>query len=194
MNNLQESFSNFSEKYLLTLTKAFGHDTYSKIFELVCDLNIAWSNNRKLFICGNGGSAANAIHIANDLHYGVAINCKNNHGILVEALPANVAIVTCLANDTGYDNIYAQQLSVKAKEGDVLLALSGSGNSQNIVNAIDTANSLNMKTHAILAFTGGKCMDIAHNAIHFPVNDMQIAEDTQLIIGHLCMQYLNKIQ
>ena len=95
------------------------------------------------------------------------------------------------ANDTGYENIYANQLEVRANENDILIALSGSGNSINIVKAIETAKQLKMKSVAILAFDGGQCKDLADLAIHFPIDDMQIAEDTQLIIGHLCMQWLN---
>ena len=109
----------------------------------------------------------------------------------VEALPANTGIITCLANDTGYENIYSNQLKVRANQDDILVALSGSGNSGNIVNAIKASRDLRMKSVAILAFDGGQCKAIADLAIHFPIDDMQIAEDTQLIIGHLCMQWLN---
>ena len=109
----------------------------------------------------------------------------------VEALPANTGIITCLANDTGYENIYSNQLKVRANQDDILIALSGSGNSGNIVNAIKTARDLGMRSVAILAFDGGQCKELADLSIHFPINDMQLAEDTQLIIGHLCMQWLN---
>ena len=100
-------------------------------------------------------------------------------------------VITCLANDTGYENIYAHQLEVKSQKGDLLIALSGSGNSPNITKALDTANKIGLKTFAILAFTGGKCKELASTVIHFEIDDMQIAEDTQLVVGHLCMQWLN---
>ena len=147
-----------------------------------------------MFICGNGGSAANALHIANDLFYGIGAcgPAPVIPGVKAEALPASVGIVTCLANDTGYENIFSHQLAVKAGPSDVLLVLSGSGNSKNVVNAILKSKELKMKSHAIVAFDGGKCKQIAQNTIHFQVNDMQIAEDTQLIVGHICMQWLNK--
>ena len=94
-----------------------------------------------LFICGNG-SSANAEHIANDFHYGIA-EMSNNKGLKVDALTSNSAIVTCLANDIGCENIFSYQLSVKAKE-DLLLVLSGSGNSKNIIKALDKANEMGM--------------------------------------------------
>ena len=72
-----------------------------------------------------------------------------------------------------------------------MIALSGSGNSPNIIKALEMANQLNMKTFAILGFTGGRCKEIAQHSIHFEIDDMQIAEDLQLIVGHICMQWLN---
>ena len=153
----------------------------------------AWTSGRNVFICGNGGSAANAIHIANDLHYGIGACGPGEKipGLRIEALSANTGIITCLANDTGYENIYAHQLEVKSRKGDILIALSGSGNSPNIVKALEIANAMGVNTFAILAFTGGRCRDLAKNVIHFEINDMQIAEDAQLVVGHLCMQWLN---
>ena len=83
-----------------------------------------------------------------------------------------------------------ESLTIKSEEGDILIVLSGSGNSINVVKALTTARTKKLKSYAILAYTGGKCLQEADVSIHFPINDMQIAEDTQLIIGHLCMQWL----
>ena len=80
---------------------------------------------------------------------------------------------------------------MKSQKSDLLIALSGSGNSSNIIKALTTANQIGVETFAILAFDGGRCKEIAKTSIHFKINDMQIAEDTQLIVGHLCMQWLN---
>lgn len=159
-----------------------------QIYYLMDSLLIAWRSGKKIFICGNGGSAANASHMANDFIYGVGV--KNGRGMKVEALTANEAVLTCLANDTGYENIFSEQLKVKADEEDVLIVLSGSGNSKNVINALKIANTLKMKSFAILGFAGGECKDLAQTSIHFEVNDMQIAEDLQLIVGHMCMQWL----
>ena len=186
-------FDKAAQRYLTQLNTIFTPDILGKVEHFCKFLNDAWVNQRQVFLCGNGGSAANALHIANDLHYGIGAcgPAPIIPGIRVEALPANTGIITCLANDTGYENIYANQLKVRANQDDILIALSGSGNSANIVNAIKAARDLRMKTVAILAFNGGQCNELADLAIHFQVNDMQIAEDTQLIVGHLCMQWLN---
>ena len=119
-------------------------------------LRKVWKRKGTVFICGNGGSAANAIHIANDLHYGTGA-CGNGpaiNGLRVEALPSNAGVMTCLANDIGYERVYSQQISVKGEPRDMLIALSGSGNSANIINAIEAANIIGMESIAILAFGG----------------------------------------
>ena len=161
----------------------------SQVVVLAESLRIAWEEGNTVFFCGNGGSAGNAIHLANDFNYG--IDKANGIGMKVDALPANQSIITCLANDEGYENIYSQQIKVKAKKGDILLVLSGSGNSPNIVNALEAGNEIGMKTFAILGFSGGKCKDLAQFPIHFAVDDMQVSEDLQTIVGHMCMQFLS---
>jgi D-sedoheptulose 7-phosphate isomerase len=175
--------------YATKLTHAMTLDAMDEVPALGTGLRDAWRHGRAVYICGNGGSAGNAIHLANDFLYGVGIH-DSRGGMRVEALCANAAVLTCLANDLGYDRIYSEQLRVKARAGDVLIALSGSGNSPNVVKALETGNELGMKTFAILAFTGGRCKELAQHSIHFELDDMQIAEDLQLIIGHLCMQWL----
>jgi D-sedoheptulose 7-phosphate isomerase len=86
--------------------------------------------------------------------------------------------------------IYSEQLSVLASPGDVLIVLSGSGNSPNIVAALEQAKAMKVKSYAILGFTGGRCKQLADVPIHFPVDDMQISEDLQLVVGHMLMQWL----
>ena len=174
--------------YLDNLTLALRLDGMSQVPLLGHALREAWQAGRSIYLCGNGGSAGNAIHLANDLIYGVGVN--HGVGMKVEALSANAAVLTCLANDIGFDQIYSEQLRVKGTPGDILIALSGSGNSPNIIKALEMGNSLGMETFALLGFSGGKCKAIAKYPIHFEIDDMQIAEDLQLIVGHMCMQWL----
>ena len=193
MLSSNSSFSIRSRNYIDNLNNCFNDDIYNSIELLANDILKIWESKRNLFICGNGGSAANAIHMANDFHYGAGACGQDSlelPGINVEALPSNQAILTCLSNDIGYDNVFSHQLQVKARPGDLLIVLSGSGNSTNILKALDTARKLSIRSYAIVAFSGGKCLEKADFPIHFPIDDMQIAEDTQLIIGHICMQWL----
>jgi D-sedoheptulose 7-phosphate isomerase len=176
------------KSYTEKLTQALCLDAMQQVPLLGLALQEAWQARQCIYFCGNGGSAGNAIHLANDLLYGVGIH--NGIGMRVEALSANPAVLTCLANDIGYEQIYAEQLRVKANPGDVLIVFSGSGNSPNVVAALEMGNSMGMKTFAVLGYSGGKCKEIAQHPIHFDIDDMQIAEDLQLVVGHMCMQWL----
>ncbi len=177
-------FTGYAER----LSEVLKTSDWSGVSLLAKDMHDAWLNKRQVFFCGNGGSAGNAIHLANDFIYGIAK--RTGGGLRAVALSANSAVMTCLANDVGYDHIYSEQLAVLANEGDVLVALSGSGNSPNIIEALDCAKVKKIKSYAILGYAGGKAKNKADVAIHFPVHDMQIAEDLQLIVGHMLMQFL----
>jgi D-sedoheptulose 7-phosphate isomerase len=161
---------------------------WSGVERLAQDMHECWLAERRVFLCGNGGSAGNAIHLANDLLYGVAK--RSGGGMKAIALSANPAVMSCLANDLGYEHIFSEQLAVQAQAGDILIALSGSGNSSNIVSVIKRAKDMGVKSYALLGYSGGECKDIADVPIHFLVDDMQIAEDLQLVVGHMLMQWL----
>ena len=97
-------------KYWHTLDCAWNDQDWTEFATLLETLRLCWRENRQVFLCGNGGSAANAIHLANDLLYGV--DKANGRGLRVNALPANAAVITCLANDIAYEDVFAQQLTV----------------------------------------------------------------------------------
>ena len=145
-------------------------------------------HGRQVFLCGNGGSAGNALHIVNDWAYGIAK--KRGPALRAHALPANVSLLTALANDEGYPSIFAEQLATFANSRDLLVVLSGSGNSSNILEALRRARKMGLRSFAILGYDGGQAKSLADRAIHFPVDDMQISEDLQLVVGHMLMQWL----
>jgi D-sedoheptulose 7-phosphate isomerase len=182
--SLESFFAAYAER-LGTILR--GAD-WSGVALLARDMQRCWAEGRQVFLCGNGGSAGNAIHLANDFLYGVAK--RSGGGMKVMALSANPAVITCLANDVGFDLIYSEQLAVQANEGDVLVVLSGSGNSANIVKVLEQARAMRVRSYALLGYAGGRARELADIPIHFAVNDMQIAEDLQLIIGHMLMQWL----
>ena len=175
--------------YIEKLNLAFSLPAMDLIPTLAEALKGAWGNGNTIYFCGNGGSAGNATHLAYDFLYGAGVT--NGVGLKVESLSANPSIITCLGNDIGYENIYSEQIRVKGNPNDILIAFSGSGNSPNIVNALEMANSKNMITFAILGFTGGKCKELAQYPLHFEIHDMQVSEDLQTIVGHICMQWLH---
>ena len=178
-------FKDYSRRLAATLA-AFD---WAPVERLADELLDCWTSGRQLFLCGNGGSAGNANHLANDFIY--PLSKQKGSGIRTHALSANPAILTCLANDEGYENVFAYQLAVQAGPGDVLLAFSGSGNSPNILKALEEARRIGMTSYAVVAYSGGKAKALADVPIHFRVDDMQIAEDTQNIVCHMIVQWLH---
>lgn len=184
----QSSFEAHVSNYKSKLLSILDQTDIKAIETLGEKLIQCWKNGKQVFICGNGGSAGNAVHIANDLLYG--ISKKFGSGLKITALPANGSVVTCLANDEGYESIFSYQLGVLGQRGDVLIVLSGSGNSQNIINVLETAKGMSIETFAILGYSGGKAKELVDVPIHYEINDMQISEDLQLIVLHMLMQWL----
>jgi len=183
-SDMESEFSKYADR----LTSLLMNRQWDDVERFANSLLNIWQRKSHLFICGNGGSAANAIHLANDLLYGIGSGVVP--GMNVEALTANSSVLTCLANDIDYESIFSAQIKVKGDPLDLLLVLSGSGNSPNVIAALEVAKELGMETWAILGFSGGKCANLADNVIHLRVEDMQLAEDFQLIVGHMCMQWL----
>lgn len=177
-------------RYARRLSEILAITEWDPVRRFSNDLRALWADGRQLFLCGNGGSGGNAIHLANDFVYGIGGGAVP--GLRAHALNANAAILTCLGNDCGYETIFALQLRTLAARGDILLALSGSGNSPNIVAALEEARTLGVKSYAFLGYSGGRAKAMADVAMHFPVDDMQISEDLQVIAGHMAMQYLSQ--
>jgi D-sedoheptulose 7-phosphate isomerase len=185
-----KDLENFCFGYADKLSSVLASSDWSSVGQLGKDMHECWLAGRQVFFCGNGGSAGNAIHLANDFLYGIAK--RTGGGLKVQALSANPAVMTCLANDVGYDYIYSEQLAVLAASGDLLVVLSGSGNSPNILRVLEQAKTMGVKSCAILGYSGGECKSLADFSIHFPIDDMQIAEDMQLVVGHMLMKWLYK--
>lgn len=178
------------QDYVERLAVALRGADWSAVEKLAQAIHGCWREGRRLFLCGNGGSAANALHLANDFHYGIGRGQRP--GLRVQALPANVSVLTCLANDEGYDEVFARQLAVEGQPGDILLVFSGSGNSPNILKALEQAKKMGLMSFAVLGYSGGKAKAMADVPIHFPIDDMQVAEDTQMAVGHMIMQWLSR--
>src|SRR3982074_265083 len=178
-------FNDYSKRLSSTL-EAFD---WTPVERLAYHLRDCWQTGRQVFFCGNGGSGGNANHLANDFLY--ALSKTPGSGLRVHSLSANPSVITCLANDEGYDQVFSLQLAVLARKGDVLIALSGSGNSPNIVRALHEARTIGMTSYAVLGFSGGKAKAIADVPFHFHIDDMQISEDAQMIVGPMMMQWLH---
>ena len=177
-------FADYTSRFS-TVLKDFD---WSPVEKLAYDLRDCWQTGRQVFFCGNGGSGGNANHLANDFLY--ALSKTPGSGLRVHSLSSNPSVITCLANDEGYDQVFSLQLAVLARKDDVLITFSGSGNSPNILKALEESKKIGMTSYAVLGFSGGKAKELADVPIHFAVDDMQIAEDAQMVIGHMIMQWL----
>ena len=176
------------ESYASRLGAVLCDTDWNAITPLADAMMACWKDRRQLFLAGNGGSAGNANHLANDFLYPVSKVIGS--GIRAHALSTNAATLTCLANDEGYDKVFAAQLAVLANPRDLLIVFSGSGNSPNILAVLEEARKMSVESFAILGFDGGKALALADHAIHFPVDDMQISEDLQMIVCNMVLQHL----
>lgn len=188
MTHEAAGINGFFSAYATRLNGVLAAMDWAPLVLLAEALGDCWRDGRQVFLCGNGGSAGNAVHLATDFIYG--IGKERFPGMRAHALSANTAVLTCLGNDLGYEHIFSRQLETLARADDVLIAFSGSGNSPNILAAVAAAKALRMRTFAVLGYDGGKAKAMVDVPIHFAVDDMQIAEDLQLIVGHMLMQWL----
>lgn len=183
--------ANLFEDYASKLSAALNTADWSAVSKLADMLEQARLKRRQVFLCGNGGSAANAIHWAND--FTAALFKGTRNALRTHALPANVAVMSCIGNDLSYEKVFSQQLRVLAEPDDLLIVLSGSGNSPNILAALREARELGMTSAALLGFDGGTALELTDLPLHFPVHDMQIVEDLQLVVGHMLMRQIAAI-
>jgi len=150
----------------------------------------AWLEGRTVYVVGNGGSAATASHMACDLSKGTAAPGRNR--LRVVSLADNVAWLTAIGNDIDYNSIFTEPLENQFRPDDVLLAISASGNSPNIVKAVEWANAHAGKTIAFCGFSGGRINQIAQVSVHLPSSDYGPVEDGHLILNHILVEYLRK--
>ena len=158
------------------------------IVEVVEALERARLEQRTLFIIGNGGSAATASHMANDLQK-LASQGKDE-AFRAIALTDNVPLLTAWGNDEDYTAVFVRQLEALARDGDLLIAITGSGNSPNIVRAMEWAKSAGLETIALLGFDGGKAKDFADHVLLFPEDHYGRIEDAHMILEHMIANYL----
>jgi D-sedoheptulose 7-phosphate isomerase len=147
-------------------------------------LEEAYHAGRFVFIIGNGGSGANASHLCEDLCKCTLRDFENQKRLRVLSLTDNTAGIMAWANDEGYDRIFLEQLKNLASPGDYLVAISGSGNSPNILKAVDWANNHEMTTLGFTGFGGGKLKTLAHHNIHAGIDDMGIVESLHQVVFH----------
>ena len=145
-----------------------------------------YQNEGTIYICGNGGSAATASHFANDFNKGISEYTDKKFRFY--CLNDNMATIMAIANDKSYDDVFSFQLENKMTEKDLLILISGSGNSKNIVKALEYAKSKGFKTLGISGYSGGKLKELSDYHMHTEINDMQVTEDVHMTFDHMMMK------
>lgn len=175
------------DDYLDRLRTAIDGLPRDRLNQLAQTLLGAYRNDKQVFTIGNGGSSSTASHLAADLSKNTT--GANTRRFRITSLNDNAAIVTAIANDLGYENVFVEQLINLIRPGDVLIAVSASGNSPNIVKAIRYAQEQSAHVAALLGFDGGEAAKLADNAIVVPSSDFGIVEDLHLAINHILVEY-----
>jgi len=194
-NHLDRVYSNdaaeFADRYLSYLKQVIDGIDRGEVARFAATLLAARERGATVFFIGNGGSAVTATHFANDLAIGTRSSIKP---FRVVSLADNTAIMTAVANDSGYDRVFAEQVRALARAGDVLVAISASGNSPNLIAAFDEAGQLGVHTVAITSFDGGRLKPQAAESLHIPTEPKAYgpAEDAHLILNHVVANYLQR--
>jgi len=195
MNELDKIYSekmairDFSKSYIEYVCSILEKISSDDIGQFVESLLSARDRESTVYFIGNGGSAATASHFANDIAIGTRSLDKP---FRVISLCDNQAVITAIANDDGYENIFSRQLGVLLKKDDVVVAISASGNSKNLLTAIDTAKQKGATTIGLTAFDGGKLKEMVDISVHVPTNKGEYgpAEDGHIVLDHLVGSYL----
>jgi D-sedoheptulose 7-phosphate isomerase len=180
--SLQTYLSDFSE-----LLKKVDPREVDVLVEALVE---AYRNGQFVFIIGNGGSGANASHLCEDLGKGTLHDFNKQKRLKVMSLTDNTPYILAWGNDAGYDRVFVEQLKNFAQPGAVLLAISGSGNSANVLKAVEYANSIGMKTFGITGYDGGKLRKLAQFSVHVPSHNMGAVESVHLVLFHYLLDSL----
>lgn len=196
MNNIDQFFTKdpvtFANAYIDYLRTVLSRIDTVQVGHFISAIVDARERGATIFFIGNGGSAATASHFANDIAIGTMEYDKPFRAV---SLTDNVPILTAIGNDFGYQDIFTRQLRVLGRRGDMLVGISASGNSDNVVNAFEYAASTGIATVAITAFDGGRMRGMADLSVHVPTEAKEYgpAEDAHMMLDHLVGAYLMRL-
>ena len=185
-------FLDYAQEYIFRLQEVLRGIQHAEVEQFVDLLLEARASDRNIFFVGNGGSAATSSHFAND--FGIGTRQRNNPFRAV-SLTDNLATITAIGNDFGYDQVFSRQIEILGRADDLLVAVSASGNSENLIRAFETAKNLRLTTVAITAFDGGALRKMADYSVHVPTSKGEYgpAEDAHLILDHLITHYFQSV-
>ncbi len=186
MSDIRKEMDDYLSREIATL-KNLDMDEWERVFECVLR---HYENGDTIYTMGNGGSASTASHMVCDFNKGVSSELEKRFNFV--CLSDNTSEMMAIANDIGYENVFLYPLENKLKKSDLVIAISGSGNSHNIIKACEYARVLGCDIVGVTGYQGGKLKNIANYHIDIQIDDMQITEDIHLIFNHMMMQVLWK--
>ena len=175
--------------YFDHLSQMMGELDHASVEHAISLIKTSWTDKKKIIVCGNGGSALTASHYVND--WNKIAYLSTGKPFRGHCLSDNIGLMTAYSNDMSYDDVYREQLKNLMDEGDLVIAVSGSGNSENVVRAINYANESGGVTLAVCGYDGGKIKELAQHSLWIPSFDMQICEDLHFIFGHMVTKSLS---
>lgn len=173
-----------ARQYLARAQRELARLNVHEIETLADAIEESYRRDKFVFIIGNGGSAANASQFCEDLGKGTIGDFENQKRLKVVSLTDNTSYITAWANDTRYDRVFVEQLKNLASRDDLLIAISGSGNSPNILRAVEWANAHGLRTFALTGYDGGKLKKLAQKSLHVRLADMGMVESLHLLLFH----------
>ena len=186
------NFKSFKEDYYRELKISFEYIDFDKLIKIINILELAYKNkNKKIMVCGNGGSAALANHFACD-HQKILNEVKPLKPFVL-SLASNIPLMTAISNDSKYENVFCDQIKQMGKKSDILITISSSGDSANIIKAIKVAKSMSIKTISLTGFNGGRSKNLADHNVHVKSQNYGIIESLHHTIMNLISQYLKNI-
>jgi D-sedoheptulose 7-phosphate isomerase len=184
--NIQE----FSNTYLIELKKVLDSFNHKQFVEIISRILDAYHNQSRIFIMGNGGSGSTASHFACDINKGCCMDLEKKFKVI--CLNDNMPTMLALANDVSYEAVFVEQLKNFFEPGDLVIGISGSGNSENVLQAIRYAHDNKGRTIGLSGFSGGKLAELVDVSFVARVDDMQKVEDVHMIVVHMIMQAVYK--
>lgn len=186
MNDYTHEISAYIDLEIDTL-RSLDVNAINQALNLLLD---TFEHGNTVFVFGNGGSSATASHFQNDFNKGISEHTEKKFNFL--CLNDNVATMMAVANDIGFEEVFRFQLRGHIKPGDIVMAISGSGNSRNVINAVEYAKEQGCRIIGLTGYHGGRLKQMSDISLHAPVNSMQITEDIHMIFDHLMMSVFYK--
>ena len=203
LNNIEKNFKDssslgeFSKKYFEYLSKVLNSIDEEQINRLGKSFELARQNGNTIFVAGNGGSAATAITMANDIGFDIIKKTGTSKPFKVFSLADNNSVLTAIANDVGYENIFINQLKIHYRKGDMIILISASGNSPNVIKAAEWVKRNDGKVIGFLGFSGGELKKLCDMEVHIKSENGEYGpvEDAHLIINHVLAHWFqNKLK